>query len=536
MLSKSELRQKKLFLDSPILKTILVVALPSIVVALMSSLYAFVDQLMMVKFIPDVLSNDQMFGPNYSVYSQVQQAYSEQISLINVTSVVRTAIAYSAPITVVINAASLLIANGTAVNFSRSSGSTNKDLTRRSWALGFYMNLLFSIIITILLLSLIEVWMKFESGNSLQDSINNLPSQLSQDQKDAVISVYTTAFDQTHKFAIQYSYIISAGTIFSMYTSFLSLLIISEGKQTIVTCGAIVCNLVNILLDWVFIYFAKLAMIGGAIATVIGWGLNAGIYFLYLYYLEKKDLTQIRYQDLKSICYSNKLSWSIFSSGLPSLFRNVSIAIAATFQLGLLGAITGILGGGLTNSAFQDIYGAVNPIFNLFFTAELGIIQGSRIVCSYTYGAKNLERFKKTYWYAMGIGFIYGWLMVILLYFALAAPLLSIFNISNSIDPVKYQYAKEILLISTLQMPVFAFSIGGMMMFQSTGRWIQASACGLMQGVFCNFTVSFLMQYLAKQYSNIHIFLWNPFVVLAIASIIIFIWSVTYCQLKFKKL
>ena len=239
---------------------------------------------------------------------------------------------------------------------------------------------------------------------------------------------------------------------------------------------------------------------------------------------------------MKSICYSNKLSWSIFSSGLPSLFRNVSIAIAATFQLGLLGAITGILGGGLTNSAFQDIYGAVNPIFNLFFTAELGIIQGSRIVCSYTYGAKNLERFKKTYWYAMGIGFIYGWLMVILLYFALAAPLLSIFNISNSIDPVKYQYAKEILLISTLQMPVFAFSIGGMMMFQSTGRWIQASACGLMQGVFCNFTVSFLMQYLAKQYSNIHIFLWNPFVVLAIASIIIFIWSVTYCQLKFKKL
>ncbi|MDE6477247.1 MAG: hypothetical protein K2L48_03580 [Mycoplasmoidaceae bacterium] len=86
----------------------------------------------------------------------------------------------------------------------------------------------------------------------------------------------------------------------------------------------------------------------------------------------------------------------------------MSIAIAATFQLGLLGAITGSLGGGLTNSAFQDIYGAVNPIFNLFFTAELGIIQGSRIVCSYTYGAKNLKRFKITYWYAMGIGFIYG--------------------------------------------------------------------------------------------------------------------------------
>ena len=132
------------------------------------------------------------------------------------------------------------------------------------------MNLMFSIIITLLLLALVDTWMKFESGNSLQDSINNLPSTLNEAERNAVISVYTTAFDQTHKFAIQYSYIISAGTIFSMYTSFLSLLIISEGKQTIVTCGAILCNLINILLDYLFIYFGKMAMIGGAIATVIG--------------------------------------------------------------------------------------------------------------------------------------------------------------------------------------------------------------------------------------------------------------------------
>ncbi len=535
MLSKSEARQKKLFLDTPILKTILVVALPSIVVALMSSLYAFIDQLMMVKFIPSVLTNNEMFGHDYLTYINARIGNENFISLIDVTSVVRTAIAYSAPITVVINAASLLIANGTAVNFSRSSGSINKDLSKKSWALGFYMNLIFSIIITLLLLILVDIWMKFESGNSLQDSIDKLPTTLSESERNAVISVYTTAFNQIHKFSIQYSYIISAGTIFSMYTSFLSLLIISEGKQTIVTCGAILCNLLNILLDYLFIYFGKLAMIGGAIATVIGWGLNAGIYFWYLYCLDTKDLTQIHYQDLKHFYFTKQLSWSIFSSGLPSLFRNVSIAIATTFQLGLLGQITGILGDGLTNSSFQDIYGAVNPIFNLFFTAELGIIQGSRIVCSYTYGAKNLERFKKTYWYAMFIGFAYGWIMVILLYFALSTPLLSIFNITNG-DPMKFYYAKEILLISTLQMPVFAFAIGGMMMFQSTGKWIQASACGLMQGVFCNFTISFLMQYFAKHYDNIHVFLWNPFVVLAVASLTVFVWSITYCQLKFKKL
>ncbi|MDE7434139.1 MAG: hypothetical protein K2M43_03425 [Mycoplasmoidaceae bacterium] len=58
--------------------------------------------------------------------------------------------------------------------------------------------------------------------------------------------------------------------------------------------------------------------------------------------------------------------------------------------------------------------------------------------------------------------------MVILLYFALCAPLLSIFDLKPGND--QYHYAQKIMLVSALQMPVFAFSIGGMMMFQSTGK------------------------------------------------------------------
>ncbi|MDE7434142.1 MAG: hypothetical protein K2M43_03440 [Mycoplasmoidaceae bacterium] len=139
MLSKSELRQKKLFLNTPILKTILIVALPSIVVALMSSLYAFIDQIMMVNLIPTVITNKSMFGNDYQQFvNLVNKLRTDKtinasfLNVITVTSVVRTAIAYSAPITVFINAASLLIANGTAVNFSKSSGSTNSDLVKKS--------------------------------------------------------------------------------------------------------------------------------------------------------------------------------------------------------------------------------------------------------------------------------------------------------------------------------------------------------------------------------------------------------------------
>jgi Na+-driven multidrug efflux pump len=48
-------------------------------------------------------------------------------------------------------------------------------------------------------------------------------------------------------------------------------------------------------------------------------------------------------------------------------------------------------------SDYQNIYGAVNAISNLFVTALWGIVNGSRIICSYNYGAKNYKRIRSSY-------------------------------------------------------------------------------------------------------------------------------------------
>jgi Na+-driven multidrug efflux pump len=68
------------------------------------------------------------------------------------------------------------------------------------------------------------------------------------------------------------------------------------------------------------------------------------------------------------------------------------MAIATTVQLTLLVAVINKLGGGVNPDQYQNIYGAVNPIYNLFYTAEFGIINGARVVCSYNYGAKDFKR------------------------------------------------------------------------------------------------------------------------------------------------
>ena len=83
-------------------------------------------------------------------------------------------------------------------------------------------------------------------------------------------NVYSKANDMILSYSCNYAYIIISGMMLSMFSSYLSLLIISEGKQKLVVIAAIVSNLINLLLDFIFIYYAQMAMIGGAIATLIG--------------------------------------------------------------------------------------------------------------------------------------------------------------------------------------------------------------------------------------------------------------------------
>ncbi|GHU48070.1 hypothetical protein FACS1894218_3980 [Bacilli bacterium] len=77
------------------------------------------------------------------------------------------------------------------------------------------------------------------------------------------------------------------------------------------------------------------------------------------------------------------------------------MALAAATQLAVLAYVIGVInkqtGSAYTNSDYQDLYGAVNPIYGLFYTATVGIINGGRITLSYNYGANNMKRVRQSY-------------------------------------------------------------------------------------------------------------------------------------------
>jgi Na+-driven multidrug efflux pump len=49
-----------------------------------------------------------------------------------IAAIIRTAVAYSAPVTVLINAAALLLGNGTAINYSRYNGAKNLPMAQKT--------------------------------------------------------------------------------------------------------------------------------------------------------------------------------------------------------------------------------------------------------------------------------------------------------------------------------------------------------------------------------------------------------------------
>ena len=540
-IAKTQERQKKLFINSPIIKSVLIISLPSMIIALMTSLYVFSDQIIMANLIPNFKPFENLVGQveynDYLKYVSALQSTGIGLNLTEYNSqlIVRNAVTNITPITVFINAATLLVANGTSTNFSKMNGKLNTKGAQNLWSIGFYCNIITCGITMILLFSTCHLLVQLENGNPLKQ-LANASSSIKQACQIAGLSfddVYTTledvyvkANDMILSYSCNYSYIIISGMILSMFSSYLSLLIISECKQKMVVIAAIVSNLINLLFDFVFIYYGQMAMIGGAIATIIGWAFNCSWYFFQIYLMNKRKETALVYSALKiwGHKWNWELTWNIISIGLPSFLRNLSMGIATWFQVFVLATllIPAIGSGGVTANDYTNFYGAVNPIFNLFFPVMLGTIQGSRIIGSYLYGTENYKRFRQVYWIAMAVGLVYGTFMFAIVGCALNKYMLFIFQINNS------QVAQMMLMIGMLQMPVYAFTIGGQIIFQSTGKSLNASICGLMQGIICNMPITFIMFGTCIAIGDIELFLWNPVFVVLASSTIIFIWTVTY--------
>ena len=137
-----ELRAHKLYANKNIFKTVLIVAIPGLLISLMSGIYVFADQLLLTTLVPKDPYHDFLHiydSGNFSIHGEGLENYiigllerlntdlGSNYSLMDTASIVKSAVAITCPIMNIINAVPNIAAVGAGTLYGQCIAKNNKD-------------------------------------------------------------------------------------------------------------------------------------------------------------------------------------------------------------------------------------------------------------------------------------------------------------------------------------------------------------------------------------------------------------------------
>lgn len=211
------------------------------------------------------------------------------------------------------------------------------------------------------------------------------------------------ATSETISYAREYMNIVMPGMFLTTLTFNLTGLIRSSGysrrSMWIMVFGAIV----NIVLDFLFIYVFDLGIAGAAWATTLSMSLSATLSILH--FVRKRSYIRFRRHGWKPRLYIFR---NILAIGISPFSMNVAgSAVVALLNTQLLhyGGDNAVAASGITNS--------FSP---LVIMLVIGVCQGMQPIAGYNYGAGRMDRLREVYLLAMkcnvGVGIV-GSLLVL---------------------------------------------------------------------------------------------------------------------------
>lgn len=250
-----------------------------------------------------------------------------------------------------------------------------------------------------------------------------------------------------------------------------------EGKATFAMIGLVGGGLINIVLDALFIVGFGMGIEGAGLATAISQYISCMI--LASMFISHKCTSIIA---LRYFRRDFRILFNIIKGGMPSLIRqglgSISIMVlnhsCAPYGDAAIAAMS-----------------IVSRVANFLFSVGLGVGQGYQPVCGFNYGAGKYSRVKK--------GFIFTWLFATALLgtcaltaMAFARPIVASFRDDASVISIG-TVAMRYQCISLLFIP---FTVCNNMMFQSTGKNLQASIMASLRSGACFIPIIFIFSWL----------------------------------------
>lgn len=234
----------------------------------------------------------------------------------------------------------------------------------------------------------------------------------------------------------------------------------------------LVATVINIVLDYVFIFVFEWGLFGAAIATGIGEA--AGALILLTYLLRPK--TAVRCAPLKlspkSIRLTIRNTWYMIKLGISTCLSEVTIAIMA---------ITG-------NYVFMRYLGAdgvaaysiICYLFPIIFMVFNAMVQSAQPIISYNYGCGQMERSLKAV--RLSVAYAVGFALLITVLFAFnAGEIVSLFIPGRSGNA--WEYAVAGLPLFALDYIFFGINIIAIGYYTSIERIQRAIGLTLLRGV-----------------------------------------------------
>lgn len=186
---------------------------------------------------------------------------------------------------------------------------------------------------------------------------------------------------ETIAFTRDYLRWIAISAPFAVIANTYSTLIRSEGKPMISMIGMLLGNVLNIILDPIFILRFKMGCSGAALATCIGQ-IAAAVFYL-VYIMRGKSSFSIR---LKDFCAGNGIAKGVFSIGIPAALITLMMnayQIISNIVIGTFGDLpVAAMGVGMKISVIGSV------ISN-------GVGQGIQPLIGYQVGTGNKKRFEE---------------------------------------------------------------------------------------------------------------------------------------------
>lgn len=251
--------------------------------------------------------------------------------------------------------------------------------------------------------------------------------------------------------------------IFSMISNCFSSIVRTEGEAMKAMTGTLIGNLINIILDPIFILGFKWGVTGAAAATVIGNAI-AALYYI-LYFFRGKSMLSIspKYFSMKEGILKGVLSVGI-SASLANLLVSVS-SIIVNSQLARYADGDMLVAG----------YGVTSKVTMIVTLIGIGIGSGVQPFLGYCYGAKNRDRLTEGIRFSCVFGLVFC-LIVSSLCFIFAKPIVTVFLTDITALEAGVRFTR--ILMST------AWLIGAFAICQNTLQAVGAATPALLASVF----------------------------------------------------